>query len=99
MATKIIKSCALQLYKDVMVLRDGTSTMDCDTADKGDTPTPSSSKLARERKKKAELAAKRRAKLMNQMQRMQREFIKGNSELFENTSTDIVSTGTAMEVQ
>ena len=55
-------------------------------------------KLAKERKKKAEMAAKRRARLMNQMNRMQRDFIKENSELFENTSTDIVSTGTAMDV-
>ncbi|KAK3764043.1 hypothetical protein RRG08_046512 [Elysia crispata] len=39
-------------------------------------------------KKKAQAAAKRRAKIMAQMAKMQRDFIAENSELFENTSTE-----------
>ncbi|XP_070180013.1 E3 ubiquitin-protein ligase UBR2-like isoform X1 [Littorina saxatilis] len=41
-----------------------------------------------ERKKKAAIAAKRRAKVMAQMSKMQKDFIAENSELFENTHTD-----------
>ncbi|XP_025104421.1 E3 ubiquitin-protein ligase UBR2-like isoform X2 [Pomacea canaliculata] len=42
-----------------------------------------------ERKKKAAIAAKRRAKIMAQMSKMQKDFIAENAELFENTCTDL----------
>ncbi|CAL1548723.1 unnamed protein product, partial [Lymnaea stagnalis] len=41
-----------------------------------------------ERKKRTQAAAKRRAKIMAQMAKMQRDFIAENAELFENTSTE-----------
>lgn len=41
-----------------------------------------------DRKKKAALAAKRRAKVMAQMSKMQKDFIAENAELFENTCTE-----------
>ncbi|KAL3874810.1 hypothetical protein ACJMK2_037773 [Sinanodonta woodiana] len=47
-------------------------------------------KMEVEKKKKAEKAAKRRAKLMAQMSTMQKNFIRENSELFENTSTELI---------
>jgi len=45
------------------------------------------SKLEREKRKKVELAAKRRERIMAQMARMQRNFIRENKELFETTSS------------
>ncbi|BFZ11988.1 hypothetical protein BsWGS_15028 [Bradybaena similaris] len=41
-----------------------------------------------EGKKRAQAAAKRRAKIMAQMAKLQRDFIAENAELFENTSTE-----------
>ena len=52
-----------------------------------------------ERKKKAAIAAKRRAKVMAQMSKMQKDFIAENSELFENTRTDPGATGVDMDVR
>ena len=46
-------------------------------------------KAEKERKKKADLAARRRAKLMAQMSAMQKNFIKENAELFESTSMEL----------
>ncbi|XP_078001009.1 E3 ubiquitin-protein ligase UBR2-like [Glandiceps talaboti] len=44
-----------------------------------------------EKKRKAELAKQRRARIMAQMSAMQRNFIKENAELFEETSTELDS--------
>ena len=49
---------------------------------------PKDEKKEAERKKK-EVAAKRRAKIMAKMSAMQKNFIKENAELFENTSTEL----------
>lgn len=49
----------------------------------------SEEKLEKERKKKTDLAMKRRERIMAQMQKMQRNFIKENKELFESTSTEL----------
>ncbi|XP_059148021.1 E3 ubiquitin-protein ligase UBR2-like isoform X2 [Physella acuta] len=43
-----------------------------------------------DRKKRTAVAAKRRAKIMAQMAKMQRDFIAENAELFENTSTEVI---------
>ncbi|XP_064624216.1 E3 ubiquitin-protein ligase UBR2-like isoform X2 [Lineus longissimus] len=48
-------------------------------------------KAEKVRRKKADVAAKRRAKLMAQMSAMQKNFIKENAELFEKTSTEFLS--------
>ncbi|XP_076464873.1 E3 ubiquitin-protein ligase UBR2-like isoform X2 [Babylonia areolata] len=51
-----------------------------------------------ERKKKAAIAAKRRAKVMAQMSKMQKNFIAENAELFESTRTEVGSGATDMEL-
>ena len=43
----------------------------------------------KERKKRSQAASKRRAKVMAQMAKMQKDFIAENAELFENTSTEV----------
>ena len=50
-----------------------------------------------EKRKKAELAAKRRQRIMAQMSKMQRDFIKENADLFQSTDTCMESTGTDTE--
>ena len=50
-------------------------------------------KLEREKRKKMEMAAKRRERIMAQMARMQRNFIRENKELFETTSSDTLTAG------
>lgn len=52
-----------------------------------------------ERKRKAEIAAKRRARLMAQMSKMQRNFIAGNVELFESSSSSLRSAGSEMDLR
>lgn len=42
-----------------------------------------------ENAKRAQAAAKRRAKVMAHMAKMQKDFIAENAELFENTSTEV----------
>ena len=54
--------------------------------------------MSRERKKKADIAAKRRSKVMAQMSRMQRIFIEENAELFESTNTDLPRVASDMDV-
>ena len=49
---------------------------------------PKDNKVEIEKRKK-EVAAKRRAKIMAKMSNMQKNFIKENAELFENTSTEL----------
>jgi len=48
-------------------------------------------KLEREKRKKMELAAKRRERIMAQMARMQRNFIRENRELFDTTPSDTLT--------
>ena len=55
-------------------------------------------RMSRERKKKADIAAKRRSKVMAQMSRMQRIFIEENAELFESTNTDLPRVASDMDV-
>ena len=45
-------------------------------------------KASKEKRKKAEKASKRRERIMAQMSRMQKNFIKENEELFLSTKTD-----------
>ena len=52
-----------------------------------------------ERKGKAVLAAKRRARVMAQMSRMQKDFIAENSGLFAGTNTDPVAQWSETEVR
>ena len=54
--------------------------------------------LEREKKRKAEIAAKRRARIMAQMSEMQKNFIKENAELFESTNTELQTAGCSMDV-
>jgi len=50
---------------------------------------PRDEKMEAARRKKAAAAEKRRQKIMAQMSNMQKNFIKENAELFENTSTEL----------
>lgn len=59
----------------------------------------SDKKMEEDKKRKAELAAKRRAKIMAQMSAMQKNFIKDNAELFEHTSTELSAIGTEMDTR
>ena len=76
-------------------MRHGHSAMD--TGVEADTAKDTAKQEA-VRKKRADMAAKRRARIMAQMSQMQKEFIKENSELFENTSTELSAAETDMEV-
>lgn len=58
-----------------------------DTLEKVSSPRDEKAKAAREKKRAA--AEKRRQKIMAQMSQMQKNFIKDNAELFENTSTEL----------
>lgn len=51
--------------------------------------SPSDEKSEKEKKKKSDMALKRRERIMAKMQKMQRDFIKENKELFESTSTEM----------
>ncbi|ESO96461.1 hypothetical protein LOTGIDRAFT_115669, partial [Lottia gigantea] len=51
-----------------------------------------------EKKKKAEKAAKKRAKVMVKLAQMQKAFIKDNTELFESICTEMKSAGSDMDV-
>ena len=62
-------------------------------------PSVSNEKLEKERKRKADLAAKRRLRIMAQMAKMQKEFIRENSELFESTSCDLQPAGSDMDIR
>ena len=62
-------------------------------------PSVSHEKLERERKRKAELAAKRRLRIMAQISKMQKEFIRENSELFESTSCELQPAGSDMDIR
>lgn len=53
----------------------------------------------REKKRKAELAAKRRARIMAQMSQMQKNFIQENAELFESTNTELASGSAPMDTR
>ena len=59
-----------------------------ETADQ--VPSVLDEKAEAKRKKKAAVAAQRREKIMAQMSAMQKNFIKENAELFENTSTELI---------
>ena len=56
-------------------------------------------KAAEERKKKSQLAAQRRARIMAQMSAMQKNFIRENAKLFEDTSTELERVGSDMDIR
>lgn len=63
-----------------------------------DTYRVTDDKMVKERKKKADIAEKRRKKIMAQMSRMQKTFIQENADLFESTSTDLQRVASDMDV-
>jgi len=67
---------------------DGNGTSSCGRLQRGSSVE---GKLEREKRKKMELAAKRRERIMAQMARMQRNFIRENKELFETTPSDMLA--------
>ena len=56
-------------------------------------------KLEAEKKRKAKVAAQRRARIMAQMADMQKNFIKENADLFENTSTELLRSNSSMDIR
>lgn len=63
-------------------------------------PTPTDLLAKSEKKKKkAELAAKRRNRIMAQMSAMQKSFIKDNAELFASASTEITAASSDMDLR
>ncbi|CAH1791627.1 unnamed protein product [Owenia fusiformis] len=58
----------------------------------------SDDRMEKERKRKAQLAAKKRAKIMAQMSKMQKNFIKDNAELFEGAESDLRRVGSDMDI-
>ena len=56
-------------------------------------------KLAAEREKKAVLAAKRRARIMAKMAKMQRDFILENAEMFEGTTSELQPASSDMDIR
>ena len=70
---------------------DGTTTTQSRRLHRGSSSVEG--KLEREKRKKMEMAAKRRERIMAQMARMQRNFIRENKELFETTSSDTLTAG------
>lgn len=85
----------LQTFRDIRRLKDpvfteaGPSSMVVDTE----------AKLQDEKRVKAEMAAKRRQKIMDQMSRMQRDFIKENAELFESAESGLKAAGSDMDIR
>ena len=74
----------LQLLNEVRHMKNEPVSME--TLDQ--ITAPKDNKVEIEKRKK-EVAAKRRAKIMAKMSNMQKNFIKENAELFENTSTEL----------
>ena len=56
-------------------------------------------KQKREKEQKAVMAAKRRARLMAEMSKMQKDFIKENPELFGSTSSELQPAGSDMDIR
>ena len=75
----------LKTFRDVLPMCDASFAMDTASS----SPTNQDvAKLEAKKKKRADMAARRRAKIMNQMSKMQKQFIEDNSELFQSTSTE-----------
>lgn len=64
----------------------------------GKLASTSDAKREQEKKKKAELAAKRRERIMSQMSIMQRNFIKDNPVLCEMATSDMTPAGSDMDI-
>lgn len=65
----------------------------------GKLASTSDAKREQEKKKKAELAAKRRERIMSQMSIMQRNFIKDNPVLCEMATSDMTPAGSDMDIR
>ena len=78
----------MHLQEGKVPMEDGSSTSSNELSEKQEA----------ERKRKADMAAKRRARIMAQMSKMQRNFIEENSELFENTSAELQQANSEMDL-
>ena len=81
----------LQYFIEVRGLRDTSYAI------QSDSPTAlqlsNDSKSESEKRRKADMAAKKRTRLMAKMCKMQRDFIKENAALFENASQELPEDG------
>ncbi|XP_048259504.1 E3 ubiquitin-protein ligase UBR2-like isoform X2 [Haliotis rufescens] len=84
----------LKQFAEICAMKD--SSVDVGTL--GNITSGRDHKTEAEKKRKAERAAKRRARVMAQMSKMQRNFIAENSDLFENTSTDLKAATSDMDL-
>ena len=74
----------MQYFTEVRALRDHSYAQNAPSlANAGD------SKTEDQKRHKANMAAKKRARLMEKMCKMQRDFIKENAALFENATPDL----------
>jgi E3 ubiquitin-protein ligase UBR2 len=95
-AQKDLLSWVIKNFRSVCLLRNSSFAMDTSTS-----TVPSGEKdekIEAEKQRKADMATKRRVRIMAQMSRMQRDFIKENAELFECTSTDLAAAGSDMDI-
>ncbi|XP_074663047.1 E3 ubiquitin-protein ligase UBR2-like [Tubulanus polymorphus] len=93
-AQKDLLSWVLKTFAEVCKLKDSTVAMD----HLHTTGVVKDEKLEKEKKKKAEMAAKRRNRIMAQMSMMQRNFIMENAELFESTSSELQPASSDMDI-
>ncbi|RZB39562.1 zf-UBR and/or ClpS domain containing protein [Asbolus verrucosus] len=82
-AHKGLLKWVLRKYKDVANQKDNET---CANTDNGESST--SAIVDNEKERRAKLAAERRAKIMAQMTAMQKNFMKENAQLFEESNTE-----------
>lgn len=85
----------VKAFAQVRSLRDDSVAMD---TSEGTSKSPSSEARSKMEKKKKEMAARRRARIMAQMSKMQKNFIEENAELFENTEIGLAQASSDMDL-
>ncbi|XP_013420461.1 E3 ubiquitin-protein ligase UBR2 isoform X2 [Lingula anatina] len=93
---KDLLSWTLKTFAEVRALKDESASSEAvDIATK---TTAVIDEREQQEKKRKEIAAKRRARIMAQMSAMQKNFIQENAELFESTSTELKAAVSDMDI-
>lgn len=98
---KDLLNWVLRKFRNLLRIRNKSSTEAMDTSiapEEGTEDAKSTAALQEEKKRRAEIAAARRSRIMAQMSAMQKNFIREHADLFEKTKTESSTYGSSMDL-
>lgn len=95
---KELLNWTIRKFKQTQRLHGDSGTVAMETCERPADDAPTADALQEEKRRRAEIAAERRSRIMAQMSAMQKNFIREHADLFEKTKVEPMSFGSNMDL-